>query len=1025
MSREDIIALVKRETKMIVQTGPFAGLRLHDVQTWGGGEDIGPQLLGVYEQELHSSLLRFTEQSPSLVINVGCAEGYYSVGLARLLPDARVFAFDVDRRAQDASRANAELNGIGERFHVGTSCTPARLGELVLQNPHALIVVDCEGCEKLLFDETNIPALRKANVVTELHEFTDRNILRRLTDLFSSSHKVSVIRSGPRDPHEFTFLDRSADSDKWLLICENRPELQRWLVCERRASAETLDLNGHYIAQPDGGESVTASPEIARVSGARPYEIDEGGKLRALYRPLICTIVYGPDEYFECLRCFLTSLDRFGKYRGEIAVISDRPLHQIIDFIPRNLRDSIVFKRERGLSHISRYKLNEFGFDKYSPIFYFDNDIVIETDLEAVIYDVFVSGGVCVSTEVGTYSDLSSTSIKQIRDTRRIGNWFGLDLLLADSECSNQTLPLANSGIIGFCNQYDFTVVSDIVQKMYIHPEHQNLIRYFGDQPLLNYALVKTRLGLYNVFDGKCRFAAVWGLDQNSRCGFLHFVWARGEEKWKQMKSYIEFLNGEATGDVETTGSLSEATWYRRWQAAQYLNEVGDEAGFVRVALESFRDRPSRAEPLHALARYYLDRSRGDVSMDYADAGLWLSAPSQDEYGVEPQVYSTGLKEAFTIAASYSRDSAKKERGRQICNWLSITRAAPDNVRGLARYNYRWFVETASTLMPSIVYHPLSVPAPDGYKPGNVSIARFGQGFVVFIRAVNYDLLDSGFFDRHGDTSFRQRTLLVYLDDSFQVVSSAEVLPPEDMPPPRHFDSLGFEDPRPLIWHDRLWCLSSVRQLNEQGRAEMVLARVDQTPTGQYVLADWRVLPSGMPGQWEKNWMPHLVGDELRFVYSVDPTRIINDVGEVVFNEPAQASVENFRGGTQAIPFDSGWLMLIHEWELVGTRRNYFHRFIWFDANNRLGLLTRRFFFRQMASEFAAGLAWHLTGDHLVVSFGIDDHDPTLAVVKADEVRRALSAIEDHQKASERACEAGRPMWESMRQGHQPLDGVG
>jgi hypothetical protein len=59
MSRQEIIALVKQATGMVVQTGPFAGMRLHDRQSWGGGMDIGPQLLGVYEEELHPTLLSF------------------------------------------------------------------------------------------------------------------------------------------------------------------------------------------------------------------------------------------------------------------------------------------------------------------------------------------------------------------------------------------------------------------------------------------------------------------------------------------------------------------------------------------------------------------------------------------------------------------------------------------------------------------------------------------------------------------------------------------------------------------------------------------------------------------------------------------------------------------------------------------------------------------------------------------------------------------------------------------------------
>lgn len=461
-------------------------------------------------------------------------------------------------------------------------------------------------------------------------------------------------------------------------------------------------------------------------------------------------------------------------------------------------------------------------------------------------------------------------------------------------------------------------------------------------------------------------------------------------------------------------GDRSEEAWHARWQTARCLLQACGEEWFVRSALEAFRARPHRAEPLHDLARYYLGKSRGDLAIGYAEAGLALSAPQHDTLDVERQVYDFGLKEAFTIAASYSKDAVEKERGRRICNWLSLSRDVPDHVRGLARHNSRWYTEPAKSLMPSIEFHSLLVSAPENYKPGNISLARHGQGFVALIRCVNYDLLESGYFDRHGDTSFRQRILLLYLDERFQIVSSTEVLPPEDMPPAQHLDSLGFEDARPFIWRRNLWCVACVRQFNEEGRAEMVLARIDGTSQGKFVLTDWRVLASVMPVRWEKNWMPQLIDDELRFIYSVDPTRILSESGVILFQEPAAIAVENFRGGSQAIPFDDGWLMLIHECEIVGRKRNYLHRFIWLDANCRLARLSRRFFFRRIASEFAAGLAWHVTGKHLVISFGIDDREPTLAVVRTDDVRAVLSTIGHYKETSDEACEAARRAWETL-----------
>ena len=159
-------------------------------------------------------------------------------------------------------------------------------------------------------------------------------------------------------------------------------------------------------------------------------------------------------------------------------------------------------------------------------------------------------------------------------------------------------------------------------------------------------------------------------------------------------------------------------------------------------------------------------------------------------------------------------------------------------------------------MMTSLQFHPLSIAAPDGFKAGNISVIRDEDGFTLTVRAVNYDLLESGYFDRHRDTSFRSRVLLLHLDDDFATASSVEVLPPRDMPPPRHLDSLEFEDPRPLIWRDDLWCICAVRQLNPEGRPDLVLARVDCTCADRLAFADWRILASGMPQRWEKNWMP-------------------------------------------------------------------------------------------------------------------------------------------------------------------------
>jgi hypothetical protein len=240
-----------------------------------------------------------------------------------------------------------------------------------------------------------------------------------------------------------------------------------------------------------------------------------------------------------------------------------------------------------------------------------------------------------------------------------------------------------------------------------------------------------------------------------------------------------------------------------------------------------------------------------------------------------------------------------------------------------------------------------------------------------------------------------------------------EAVAPDDLPT-LSLETLGFEDPRPFVWRDGLWCASSVRQLNPEARAEMVLARIDERQPDRCTMTDWRVLPSGLPARWEKNWMPQVVGDELRFVCTVHPTRILTEAGVVVRDEPAPVAAENFRGGSQAVRFDGGWLMLTHEAEVVNHRRRYLHRFIWFDGDDIFRRLSRRFYLHRLGYEFVGGMAWHPDGERLVISFSVNDADQFLGVINADDVRAILLDIAQHERASQEAVAAGRAALEKL-----------
>ena len=231
------LATISRELVRIlegkVQNGPFTGMLLPDATSWGIG-DVAPKILGCYELELHPSIEKAIARAPDVVINVGCAEGYYAVGLARRLPLAKTYAFDIDQRAQEVCAGAGALNGVADRLIVQGECTAEQLVKLTRGAKRALIVLDCEGAELTLLTPEIARQLAHCDILVETHDFIDRTITPALTKSLSAQHAVEQFREGARDPAGYPVLRQLGSLDRALVTCEFRPEVMYWLMAWAR-----------------------------------------------------------------------------------------------------------------------------------------------------------------------------------------------------------------------------------------------------------------------------------------------------------------------------------------------------------------------------------------------------------------------------------------------------------------------------------------------------------------------------------------------------------------------------------------------------------------------------------------------------------------------------------------------------------------------------------------------------------------------------------------------------------------------
>jgi hypothetical protein len=227
--RQDILALWVRQHGWVVQSGPFEGMKLSDRRSWSDG-DMLPKLIGCYEAELHAAVRQVAAVAPDLVVNVGAAEGYYAIGLARLIPHCRVHAFDTAQVSQDICRLAAGLNDVGGRVFVGGRCTPELLQAVLARATAPFLFCDCEGYERQLIDPEQVPALRSTAIVVECHDFLDAGVTQTMADRLSATHALTTIHEGARDPNISPFLRDFGSLDRWLAVCEYRPTMMHWLV---------------------------------------------------------------------------------------------------------------------------------------------------------------------------------------------------------------------------------------------------------------------------------------------------------------------------------------------------------------------------------------------------------------------------------------------------------------------------------------------------------------------------------------------------------------------------------------------------------------------------------------------------------------------------------------------------------------------------------------------------------------------------------------------------------------------------
>ncbi len=217
----------------VVRHGPFMGMDF--LANSAEGCHIA-KLIGRYEQPLHEFIEQAISNDYSCILNIGCAEGYYAVGMARRMPTTQIMAFDLNTKAQEICNALAQKNGVSERVKVGNLFKSEDFASFA--NQRVLVLCDIEGAERELLNPVVSPALAGMDLIVESHECLIPGVTQILIDRFKGTHQITLVQdNGQRRLTKMSnWFNNLSNLDQLLAVWEWRSGPTPWLIMKRKGA---------------------------------------------------------------------------------------------------------------------------------------------------------------------------------------------------------------------------------------------------------------------------------------------------------------------------------------------------------------------------------------------------------------------------------------------------------------------------------------------------------------------------------------------------------------------------------------------------------------------------------------------------------------------------------------------------------------------------------------------------------------------------------------------------------------------
>jgi glycosyltransferase involved in cell wall biosynthesis len=409
-------------------------------------------------------------------------------------------------------------------------------------------------------------------------------------------------------------------------------------------------------------------------------------------------------------------------------------------------------------------------------------------------------------------------------------------------------------------------------------------------------------------------------------------------------------------------GGWDEERWFSLYMIAQCHQALKDPIEFEAWMLRAHAFRPTRAEPLYKLTKYFRETSQHYKAYAYCMQGRSIPQPG-DSLFVETDVYSGLFDYEKTILDFYV---GRHDEG--LAGSMAYLLKRKDFLTNVYQ-NMGFYVKPIGT---PIRNHPIDrAAAGSDFHPTSVSMTTHKFNPVQAVRFVNYiiDQRDGSYTMKEGtySTSHNVRTKTVLVNGELAGVLDDSTIGL----PKRDTHIRGLEDLR--IYTDKagdLRFLASSWEYSEKIR--QIAGRIDPLTLQ---VRDGRVLESPQNAECEKNWIP--IPDTDSIIYRWSPLEIGHLEGSRLVIDSTQTTpwfFQHLRGSAAPVKLANDLLCLVHFVEYTQPRK-YYHCVVTLDATTFKPLrISLPFVFAAPGIEYCIGVS--RAGTSLDCTFSSWDDNP-------------------------------------------------